>query len=213
VVQQLAVWLAVALLLQALIGVARSRVGFGWLVFLALAARAWVAGTALSAEPVWGGLLAVLIWIMFLWRWNQRAALIASLFAIHVALDALRPYQFSLHARNFSLVPFRSYLQGPRDSGVYSFFNKVFMYGTLVWAMVVAGWRWRTAAAVAAALVLVLRLVQVYLPGRSAEITDTIMVLALAGLMKLVGENPARSDPHTGGKAINRYPTPRTVSR
>ena len=210
--QQLAVWLAVALLLQALVGVARSRVGFGWLVFLALAARGWVAGPALTAEPVWSGLAAVLIWIAFLWRWNQRAGLIAALFAIHIALDALRPFQFSPHARSFGLVPFLGFMNGPRDSGVASFLNKVFMYGTLVWVTVAAGWRWGTAAAVSAALVLVLRILQIYLPGRSAEITDTIMVLALAGAMKLLAENPAQTG-HAGGNAINRYPTPRTVSR
>lgn len=210
--QQLAVWLAVALLLQALVGVTRSRMAFGWVVFLSLAARGWVAGKALGAEPVWSGLVAVLIWIAFLWRWNQRAGWIAALFAIHIAIDALRPFQFSPHARSFGLVPFLSFLYAPRDSGVYSFFNKVFMYGTLVWATAAAGWRRRTAAAVSAALVLVLRLLQVYLPGRSAEITDTILVLAMAGVMKLLAENPAQTG-HAGGKATKRYPTPRTVSR
>jgi hypothetical protein len=71
----------------------------------------------------------------------------------------------------------------------------------------------KNATAIGAGLVFILRIIQIYLPGRSAEITDTIMVLALAGLMKLVAENPAHTDPHAGGNAINRYPTPRTVNR
>ncbi len=37
-------------------------------------------------------------------------------------------------------------------------------------------------------LVLGLRLIQVYLPGRSAEITDAIMLLLLAAGLKLMGE-------------------------
>jgi hypothetical protein len=41
-------------------------------------------------------------------------------------------------------------------------------------------------AAIGVPLVLSLRLMQVYLPGRSDEITDAILVLLLAGTMKLV---------------------------
>jgi hypothetical protein len=157
------------------------------------------------------------VWAAFLWRWRARAGWIALLFAIHVTLEALRPFQFSQHAHRFSLVPFRSFLQASRASGIYSFFNKTFTYGVLIWSMVRAGWLLKNATTLAAGLVFILRIIQVYLPGRSAEITDTIMVLALAGLMKLVAENPGhtdlQTDLHSGGKGINRYPTPRTVSR
>jgi len=48
--EQLLVWLAVALLLQALVGVTRSRIAFGWVVFLSLFARGWIVGAALSPE-------------------------------------------------------------------------------------------------------------------------------------------------------------------
>jgi VanZ family protein len=211
--EQLVVWLAVALLLQSLVGVTRGRIAFGWVVFLSLFARGWIVGAPLSPEQVLSGILAVLLWAAFLWRWRARAGWIALFFAIHVTLEALRPFQFSSHAHRFGLVPFRSFLEASRASGIYSFFNKTFTYGVLLWSMVRAGWLLKNATAVAAGMVFILRIIQIYLPGRSAEITDTIMVLALAGLMKLVAENPAQTDPHAGGKAINRYPTPRTVSR
>jgi VanZ family protein len=215
--EQLLVWLAVALLLQALVGVTRSRIAFGWVVFLSLFARGWIVGAVLSPEQVVSGILAVLLWAAFLWRWRARAGWIALLFAIHVTLEALRPFQFSPHAHRFSLVPFRSFLEASRASGIYSFFNKTFTYGVLIWSMVRAGWPLTSATTRAAGLVFILRIIQIYLPGRSAEITDTIMVLALAGLMKLVAENPGhtdlQTDLHSGGKGINRYPTPRTVSR
>jgi VanZ family protein len=211
--EQLMVWLAVALLLQSLVGVARSRIAFGWVVFLSLFARGWIVGAVLSPEQALSAILAVLLWTAFLWQWSPRAGWIAVLFAIHVILEALRPFQFSPHAQRFGLIPFRSFLEASRASGIYSFFNKTFTYGALVWSIVRAGWPLDRATEAAAGLVFVLRIIQIYLPGRSAEITDTIMVLALAGLMKLVAENPAQTDPHAGGNAINRYPTPRTVSR
>jgi VanZ family protein len=54
----------------------------------------------------------------------------------------------------------------------------------MVWLLVRAGLSHGAAAALGAALVFGLRVTQIYLPGRSAEITDTILVLMLAGMMK-----------------------------
>jgi VanZ family protein len=51
-------------------------------------------------------------------------------------------------------------------------------------------------AAFGGVLVFGLRLLQVYLPGRSAEITDVILLLMLAAMMKLIalGELEIRRD-------------------
>ena len=62
-------------------------------------------------------------------------------------------------------------------------------------------------------MVLALRMAQTYLPGSSAEITDTIMVLGLAGVMKLLAESPDAGVTQSWGNATKRYPTPRTVTR
>ena len=49
------------------------------------------------------------------------------------------------------------------------------------------------ATAAGALLVLILRLIQVYIPGRSAEITDAVMLLLLAAGLKLMGEDPSEA--------------------
>ena len=116
----------------------------------------------------------------------RAAGLVAVLFALHVSINALRPFQFLPEARPFGWVPFLSFLTASRESAVRAFFEKAFMYGTLVWLMARAGWTVARATMVAAGTVLALRLSQTYLPGRSAEITDTIMVLGLAGVLHLV---------------------------
>jgi len=104
-------------------------------------------------------------------------------------------------------------LSDTRDNGARSFLEKAFTYGTLVWLVVRAGFRLGPAALWTAALVLVIRVTQIYLPGRSAEISDAIITLLLAGLMRLLNENPGEAGPHTYGDATNRYPIPRTVNR
>jgi hypothetical protein len=61
--------------------------------------------------------------------------------------------------------------------------------------------------------VLVLRVLQIYLPCRSAEITDALITLAMAGVMKLLEETPGREQPQAPGAATKRYPMPRTVTK
>ena len=58
--------------------------------------------------------------------------------------------------------------------------------------MVRAGCSLTIAAGLGGGLVLSLRLSQVFLPGRSSEITDAIMVLMFAAAIKLMGEDPTR---------------------
>ena len=112
--------------------------------------------------------------------------LIGVLFALPVCINALLPVQFLSQPRPFGWTPFLSLLMASRESAVRAFFEKAFMYGTLVWLLVRAGWKIGWAALATAAMVLALRLAQTYLPGRSAEITDAIMVLGLAGDLSLV---------------------------
>jgi VanZ family protein len=45
---------------------------------------------------------------------------------------------------------------------------------------------------VGALLLLGLRFAQVYLPGRSAEVTDMVILLALTGLMELIPDEALR---------------------
>ena len=83
-------------------------------------------------------------------------------------------------------------MHGSVELNVRSFFEKVFTYGTLTWLIARAGTKLTLAVGVGTVLVLCLRLGQVFLPGRSAEITDPIMVLILAGVMIQMRENPRR---------------------
>lgn len=82
-------------------------------------------------------------------------------------------------------------MQGSIEINILSTFDKVFTYGALVWLAVRAGCHWSIATTVGAALVFCVRLCQFYLPGRSAEITDVIILLMVAGTMKLMSERPA----------------------
>jgi hypothetical protein len=211
--QKCTVWLAVALLLEALVGAARSRIVLGCLTAGTLAMQAVLAGFILPPEDAWSGALAVLLWSTVVWRAPKRGMIVAALFVLQVSLGALKPFHFLDEPRHFQFIPFVSFLSDTRDGGARSFLEKAFTYGTLVWLAVRAGVRLGPAAFWTTALVLILRIAQIYLPGRSAEISDAIITLALAGLMKLLNENPGGAGPHASGEATNRYPIPRTVTK
>jgi VanZ family protein len=189
-------WLAVGLMLEALLGASRSRVALPVLLAASLLVRA----LAIAFEPfeIAAGAAAALLWSAWLWRLRTRAVIIAALFVALVALLALAPFHFSASAREFGWVPFRSFLEAPTASAIRAFFEKAFLYGGMIWLLVRAGLSLGWAAAFGATLVFCLRLSQIYLPGRSAEITDTILVLLLAAMMKLVSLVPDLADAQIG---------------
>jgi glycopeptide antibiotics resistance protein len=188
--RQSAVWLAIGVMLETVFGIVRSRWAILLLVPAMLFARTWIAGAVLSPAEVIGGVLGGLSWIAVFSRLRIRNVLVVVLFAGAVVIQALEPFKFAATPHPFQWIPFIGFMEGPRETGIGVFFEKTFTYGALVWLTLRAGCSLRIAAIFGAALVLSLRLTQVYLPGRSAEITDSLMLLILAGLMKVMGERP-----------------------
>ena len=175
-----AAWLAVGLMLEAL---TRSRIALPIFLAVSLAVHAIV--SYLEPAEIAGGAAAALLWTGLLWRVPARAKITAALFTVLVVLLALSPFHFSSIPREFSWIPFRSLIESPTGTAIRVFLEKAFYYGGMVWLLARAGFSIGAAAAFGTILVFALRLLQVYLPGRSAEITDAILVAMLAAMIKL----------------------------
>lgn len=184
-------WLAAAVLMEAVLGVRRGRIALVALVPGVLCARL-IAGGVVSPAEVLGGVLAAILW-MTLGRLRGRDVAITGLMIGLVILEALAPFQFSAATHRFGWIPFLSLIQAPVDTGIRVFLEKSFLYGGLTWLLVRCGWRWGAATAFGFLLVLALRLGQVYLPGRSAEITDAVMLLMLAVGMRWMEDDGGRA--------------------
>jgi len=195
-------WLAIALLFEALVGIARSRLVFILFIPAVLFTRILVVDISLSPAEVAGGIIAALVWVGLLSRLQIRVVLIAVMFTGAVIIQGLYPFHFSASARPFGWIPFRGFMQGSIATNISSFFEKAFTYGALTWLFVRAGCSLRTATLLGGALVLCLRLGQAYLPGRSAEITDVVLLMILAAMMKLMSEDPSdrRASTATGNR-------------
>jgi len=185
-------WLVVALLIEAVFGTAGSRVVLPLLVLVVLFARILIIDAVLSPAEVLGAGVAASVWYAFLSRFETRASVIAVLFTGVVAIEALRPFHFVAVPHSFGWVPFGSFMHGSVEVNVRSFLEKVFTYGALTWLLARAGCRLMVAVVLSCGLVLCLRLSQVFLPGRSAEITDPIMLLIVASVMMSMREDPTR---------------------
>ena len=182
---QIVFWLAAAVLLDALFGAVRTRSILPIAILCVLSIR--LANAVLTPVDVAAAIAAAALW-MALSRWPVRIPVVAALFLVYTILQALQPFRFLPVPRHFGWIPFLSFIEGPRFSGTRVFLEKSFTYGALVWLWIRVGISWTTVTIAAAALELSLRLAQVYLPGRSAEVTDAIMVLMLAAVLKLIDD-------------------------
>ena len=129
----------------------------------------------------------------------QRAAqLLGWALAALIVVRGLAPFDFRVDPDAFGLVPFRDALLRYRATNLPDMFWKCFQYGALVWLITRSGARILGATVMAGALVLGIELLQAWLPGKLAEITDPLLVVVAGGLIA-VFDNP---DPSAGRRIM-----------
>lgn len=184
--RHIVIWLVLALVLDELLDTARKRIAFPLLIPLLLGSRIIIVDAVLSPAEVLGAAIALLCWVGFLSRLRIRKSVVFFLFVILVIIQALEPFRFAATSQPFTWVPFQGFLHGSIGVNVQSFLEKTFLYGSLVWLAMRAGFSWRSAVLACGVLVFGLRLLQVYIPGRSAEISDVIILLIIGSVIGLL---------------------------
>ncbi|HEX5232463.1 MAG TPA: VanZ family protein [Bradyrhizobium sp.] len=195
------VWLTCFSFISAVVGERRSAVVAPAFCCCILAARVMIVDAVLSFDEIAGAAAAICLHPVMLTLTGRRraGALFATLAAI-VVVERLQPFQFQPIARDFGWIPFRSLLGGSVAVNVMAFFEKTFLYGSLLELFAEAGGRPRTALSLVGGMLLATSWAELYLPGRSAEITDFVILLLLAGGFALVRPYPvgsARWTPHS----------------
>jgi VanZ family protein len=153
-----------------------------------------IVNTTLSISEVAGAGVALCLWpVTLVMPHRRRAAVLFILLGAAVIIERLQPFKFVPEGRGFGWVPFRGLMTGSVGVNVMAFCEKSFLYGTLLYLFIEAGGRLRTAVLVVGGTLFATSWMQIYLPGRSAEITDLLMVLLLAGGFALLhgGEQTA----------------------
>ena len=187
------IWLTLFVLIEAIFGRRRSAILAPLFAAFVLSARVLIISTILSAAEVVGALVAACLWPLFLGL-NQRlrTALVFLLLGSYVVMERLEPFQFEPFARPFGWVPFNSFMSGSTEIDVLSFMEKCFLYGSLLFLLGRAGMRPAFAAVLVAGTLFATSWAETYLPDRSAEITDALMTLLIAGGFALIGDQHDR---------------------
>jgi VanZ family protein len=115
-------------------------------------------------------------------RERGRVATLVALLIAAIFVQGVAPFELLPQAQGFSWIPFRSSLSGSVELNYAALLEKCFWYFSLVWLLVRSGASTRAATFGTAAFVALIEIAQMWLPGRSADVTDPLLVLA-AGLL------------------------------
>jgi len=185
------IWLTIFALIGILVGHRGAAMLSVLFCVLVLTARVLIVGTVLSVSEVVGAAAAICLLPLLLYLSNrQRAASLFALLGVAVIIGRLQPFEFAPMPRDFGWLPFRSLMNGSLAINAMALFEKSFLYGSLIYLFTEAGGRLPIAAFVVGLTLFATGCAQMYLPDRSAEITDVIIALLLAGGIALARESP-----------------------
>lgn len=178
-----AIWLTASALLAEIVGARHSVLAAALLAGFVLLSKIAIIGSVLSWAELAGVAGALVVWLILHRAGRGRTVVVAAVLLIQIVIDRLQPFGFQAVARPFGWLPFRGFLLGSLSVNVASFFEKLFLYGTLFWLLAQAGLRRVAAAGLVAGVLLSTSFAETFLPDRSAEITDALMALISAGLI------------------------------
>jgi hypothetical protein len=130
-----------------------------------------------------GAAAAYAAWLCLPRLWVRRAAPV--LLASALILGELSPFHFQ-SARALNWVPFRGFFRSDWQNGFVVLFRKSFWYGSVLWLWRASGRSLAWTTAVTAVALLILEWVQVYLPGRTPELTDAVLAVLMGVLLWLL---------------------------
>jgi VanZ family protein len=153
---------------------------------IVLAGRILFTGLALAGEELAGMAVALLLARPLARLGSARAASVvaAALFLV-TAWSGLSPFDFQLAPDRFALLPFGESLTQYRAANLADMFLRCFTNGALVWLLVQAGRTVLAATGIGAGAIFAIELLQTWLPGQTAEITDPLLAVCAGGLIAI----------------------------
>ena len=122
--------------------------------------------------------------------WPSTA--LAAAFTVLLIVRGLAPFHFQATPSRFDWMPFNAMFAADWIVGLPIFLEKSFYYGVAIWLWRSAGWRIDRATAFIAAILAAIELIQRYLPGRTAEITDPLLAIMLGFMLWLLEQDYRR---------------------
>lgn len=189
-----ALWLTVSYLIAAAMGGRYAWFAIASFMAFVFGAKIVITGLSVTVPELVGAATALAVFPA-IGRTRAAPFIVGSILCAMIVALRLEPFSFEAVAHPFSWLPFRSYLVGSLEINTASFFEKFFLYGSLVWIGSETGLSLWKATVLAAALLFATSLAETHLPNRSAEITDAIITLVsgviIATMNRFVREREA----------------------
>ena len=182
-------WLCAALALEAVLGPGHIRRNFA-LLLLVLPVRLLLAGPAAGWVDLLGAGAAAGLWMLLPAASPGRYRAAAAIVLGCMVLRGLAPYHFAPRAASFNWMPFAVTLGANWQTAAPILLRKIFQYGAAVWLLRRGGMRYIPAGFVAACALAAVEAAQLWLPGRSPEITDPLLALLMAWLLLGLEKEP-----------------------
>ena len=156
-----------------------------WVTALAVPAQILIAGRQPTPAELLGAIVGVALFIAF-GRPAGPTRTQAILFLSVLVLRGLEPFHFSAETSGFDWIPFEATLNGDWQAAAAILIEKIFFYGTAIWMLSAASASlWRSVSAVAVVLAAI-EIIQMRLPGRTAEITDPMLAILIGYTLSML---------------------------
>jgi VanZ family protein len=166
-----------------LLRTAGIRPAYVWLAIAVLAIPAQI--LIVFRQPVFAELLGAAVGFTLFVLWNKRIPpnLTAVSFLLLLIVRGLAPFHFEANPIAFSWLPFGGFLAMDWRPGMVVLLEKLFYYGAAVWLLRAAGIRLLWTAPMVAIVLAAIEAAQVWVPGRTAEITDPLLALLMGAVL------------------------------
>ena len=196
-------WSFIAAIVYALYGLRRFVLLFPLLCVAEFLGKTLIIDNTLKLDDVVSAAIAWLLWVAVLSRLPGKFTFMTLVFASMVVAERLEPFRFLAQPRPFGWIPFLSFMRGSIGVDIQASCQKFYEYGGLIWLLNRAGLRMSIGTVLTAALLLLTSVAECWLPGRSAEITDAVMALAIGGAFAVL-RGSAQTGRRRGGNRPGR---------
>ena len=142
-----------------------------------------IVGQTLTVDDLAGYGLGFALWLSIArWSTDRAAIAAAALLLVAYSIDELRPFSLAARPTSINWVPFSAVLNSTSAANLTALFRSLFTFTAVLWLVDRTGGMPRTSALVIALWVALLEVAQQWISGRSADMTEPVLVL-VAGMM------------------------------
>lgn len=142
-----------------------------------------IVNAQVALHDVVAGLTAMGLCVLLPIRLQHSRRCLIGLLLVALVIDGLRPFEFTSFLNTFYWLPFEGALTGSIDTNIAAIALKLYLFASIIWLQMSAGKRATGLIFALLLTVLLLEISQIWLMGRTAEITDPLLVIAVAWLL------------------------------